>query len=162
MRRHRADGGGQRPVSSHRDRRGVRRGKGPLKGEQHRQMFRSDAPTVWRCSGGADLMCPTRWSWCTARVLQALVRVWWRGYFYAFSFFVVAGFTVTVCTRKGQRSEPRHRPLNSGQQEGELTSCRARNCWLILDRGEPQFVQPSRKRKRRASSASYSKNLASL
>lgn len=108
-------------------------------------MFRSDVQTAWRCSGVADLMCPTRRCWCTTRVLQGLVCVWWRGEFCAFSFFVVTGFTVTLCPRKGQRSEPRHRPLNSGQQEGELTGCRVQDCWLILDRGEPQFVQPSRK-----------------
>lgn len=44
VRRHRADGGRQRPIGGDRDGGGVRRRKRALKKEEHPQMFRSDRP----------------------------------------------------------------------------------------------------------------------
>lgn len=79
----------------------------------------------------------------TGRSLQGPVCIRWGGDFCALSFFVVTGFTVTLCRRKGHRSEPEQREQNSDQQDGELTGCSVLDRWLVLDRGEAQFVQPA-------------------
>lgn len=56
-------------------------------------------------------MCATRWTSCVHGVPQGLFRVWWRGNLCAFSFFVVTGFTITLCmgdTHKVRSHDMKH------------------------------------------------------
>lgn len=51
-----------------------------------------------------DLMCATRRTRCTYRVPQGLFRVRRRGEVCAFTFFMVTGFTVTLCVINTKRA----------------------------------------------------------
>lgn len=93
-------------------------------------------------------MCASRWARCVHRVPQGLFRVGRRGDLSALCFFMVTGFTVTLCI--GDTDTVRRLNVTSNEFHWiicprceVLTDCWALLRWLVLDGGQAELVQPS-------------------